>query len=136
VPRELLVDGPVPPTLPEEPRRDMRLGVTGLCWAAAIAVAFYFASGGQLRAAARGLFPLILGLGSFLRAWLTAREIAGVQPTAHVSSRMSDSDTALVARVIANARRRLQHQRARTLAAATPPFDGTALDCRGQRSSR
>jgi hypothetical protein len=76
VPRELLVDGPVPPTLPEERRRDMRRGVTGLCWAAAIAVAFYFVSGGQLRAAAWGLFPLILGLGSFLRAWLTAREIA------------------------------------------------------------
>jgi hypothetical protein len=76
VPRELLVDGPLPPTLPEERRRDMRRGVTALCWAMAIAVVFYFVSGGQLRAATWGLFPLILGLGSFFKAWLTAREIA------------------------------------------------------------
>jgi hypothetical protein len=76
VPRELMLDGPVPLPLPEERRRDMRRGVTWLCWALGIAVVFYFVSGRQLPAVAWGLLPLILSLGSFLKAWLTAREIA------------------------------------------------------------
>lgn len=76
VPRELMVNEPRQLTLPEERRRDTRRGITWLCWALGIAVVFYYVSGRQLSAVAWGLLPLILSLGSFLKAWLTAREIA------------------------------------------------------------
>ena len=76
VPRELMVNEPRQLTLPEERRRDMRRGITWLCWALGIAVVFYYVSGRQPSALAWGLLPLILSLGSFLKAWLTAREIA------------------------------------------------------------
>jgi hypothetical protein len=76
VPPALLTDGPTPLPLAQERRRDARRGITLLCWAIAIAVVFYFASGGQLRTVGWGLLPLILSLGSFLKAWLTSREIA------------------------------------------------------------
>ena len=72
VPRDLLTEQPIL-TLPEERRRDIRRGITLLCWAAGIAVVFYIVSGGLPRAAAWGLLFLVLGLGSFLKAWLTAR---------------------------------------------------------------
>ena len=76
VPRELVAMEPAPLTLPEERRRDVRRGVTLLCWAIAIAVVFYIVSGGLPRAAAWGLLFLVPGLGNFLKAWLTARELA------------------------------------------------------------
>ena len=76
VPRELMVNELRQLTLPEERRQDMRRGITWLCWALGIAVVFYFVSGRQPSALAWGLLPLILSLGSFLKAWLTAREIA------------------------------------------------------------
>ena len=80
VPRELMVNELRQLTLPEERRRDMRRGITWLCWALGIAVVFYYVSGRQPSALAWGLLPLILSLGSFLKAWLTAREIARSAP--------------------------------------------------------
>src|SRR5262245_57445523 len=59
VPPALLAEGPMPLPLAQERRRDVRRGITLLCWAIAIAVVFYFASGGQARAAGWGLLPLI-----------------------------------------------------------------------------
>ncbi len=76
VPRELAAMEPAPLTLPEERRRDVRRGVTLLCWAIGIAIVFYIVSGGLPRAAAWGLLFLVPGLGNFLKAWLTARELA------------------------------------------------------------
>ena len=67
---------PAPLPLPEERRRDIRRGITLLCWAIGIALLFYILSSGNLRAAAWGLLWLLPGLGNFLKAWLTAREIA------------------------------------------------------------
>jgi len=76
VPRELAAMEPAPLTLPEERHRDVRRGVTLLCWAIGIAIVFYIVSGGLPRAAAWGLLFLVPGLGNFLKAWLTARELA------------------------------------------------------------
>ena len=67
---------PAPIPLAEERRRDIRRGITLLCWAIAVALVFYILSSGNLRAAAWGLLWLVPALGNFLKAWLTAREIA------------------------------------------------------------
>jgi hypothetical protein len=76
VPRELMVNEPRSLTLPEERRREIRRGVAFLCWGIGISVVFYIVSGGVLRAAAWGLLLIVPGLGNFLKAWLTARDIA------------------------------------------------------------
>jgi hypothetical protein len=76
VPRELMVNEPRQLTLPEEYRRDIRRGIAFLCWGIGISVVFYIVSGGMLRAAAWGLLLIVPGLGNFLKAWLTARDIA------------------------------------------------------------
>jgi hypothetical protein len=76
VPPELMMDGPLRLTLPEERRRDLRRGIGLLCWAIGIGLVFYLASGGQPRAAGWGLLLLLPALGNFVKAWLTAREIA------------------------------------------------------------
>jgi hypothetical protein len=74
VPPEL-APGPPRVTLPEERRRDVRRGITLLCWGLAVALTLYLTSG-LPRAAAWGLLFLIPSLGSFLKAKLTARELA------------------------------------------------------------
>jgi hypothetical protein len=76
VPRELMVNEPRQLTLPEEYRRDVRRGIAFLCWGIGISVVFYIVSGGNPRAAAWGLLFIVPGLGNFLKAWLTARDIA------------------------------------------------------------
>jgi hypothetical protein len=76
VPRELLVTEPRTLTLPEERRRDLHRGIAFLCWGIGIGVVFYIVSNGNPRAAAWGLLFIVPGLGNFLKAWLTAREIA------------------------------------------------------------
>jgi hypothetical protein len=76
VPRELMVNEPRQLTLSEEYRRDVRRGIAFLCWGVGIGVVFYIVSGGNPRAAAWGLLFVVPGLGNFLKAWLTAREIA------------------------------------------------------------
>jgi Domain of unknown function (DUF6249) len=80
VPPELMVPGEPRLTLVQERRRDVRLGITLLCWAFAVALVFYLMSGAQLRWASWGFLFLIPGLGSFLKAWLTAREMARGAP--------------------------------------------------------
>jgi hypothetical protein len=77
VPQELMTGQPAPLPLPEERRRDIRRGITLLCGAIAVGLLFYILSSGNLRAAAWGLLWLVPALGNFLKAWLTAREIAG-----------------------------------------------------------
>jgi hypothetical protein len=76
VPRELLVHEPQPLTLPEERRRDIRRGIALLCWGIGVAVVFYLVSRDNSRAAAWGLLLIVPALGNFVKAWLTAREIA------------------------------------------------------------
>lgn len=76
VPHELMLPGDARPTLAEEQRRDVRRGITMLCWASGVALTLYLFSPGQPRSAAWGLLFLILSLGSFLKAWLTGREMA------------------------------------------------------------
>ena len=76
VPRELMVNELRQLTLPEERRRDMRRGITWLCWALGIAVVFYYRVRATTERGGVGIAALILSLGSFLKAWLTAREIA------------------------------------------------------------
>lgn len=76
VPRELMVNEPRHLTLPEEHRRDIRRGIAFLCWGLGLGVVFYIVSGGNPRAAAWGLLFIVPGLGNFLKAWLTARDIA------------------------------------------------------------
>jgi hypothetical protein len=78
VPRELMVNEPRRLTLPEERRRDIRRGITLLGWALGLALVLYLVTPPPhgLRASAWGLLFLILSLGSFLKGWLTAREIA------------------------------------------------------------
>ena len=76
VPRELIT-GEVPPLpLPQEYRRDVRRGITLLCWAIAVALIPIIGSGGEWRYGVWGLLFLLPSLGSFFKAWLTAREIA------------------------------------------------------------
>lgn len=65
-----------PLPLAEERRRDIRRGVTLLCWAIAVALIPIIGSGGNWRYGVWGLLFLLPSLGSFFKAWLTAREIA------------------------------------------------------------
>ena len=76
VPRELMTNEPRLLTLPEQYRHDVRRAIAFLCWGIGFSVVFYILSGGQPRAAAWGLLLIVPGLGNFLKAWLTAREIA------------------------------------------------------------
>jgi hypothetical protein len=76
VPRELLVNEPTQLTLPEERRRDIRRGIALLCWGIGVGVVFYLVSRDNSRAAAWGLLLIVPALGNFVKAWLTAREIA------------------------------------------------------------
>jgi hypothetical protein len=76
VPRELMVHEPRQLTLPEQYRREIRRGIAFLCWGIGIGVVFYILSTGYPRAAAWGLLFIVPGLGNFLKAWLTARDIA------------------------------------------------------------
>ena len=76
VPRHLIT-GEVPPLpLPDERRRDIRRGITLLCWAMAVTAIPVIGSGGEWRYGVWGLLFLLPSLGSFFKAWLTAREIA------------------------------------------------------------
>jgi uncharacterized protein DUF6249 len=76
VPRHLIT-GEIPPLpLPDERRRDIRRGVTLLCWAISVALIPIIGSGGNWRYGVWGLLFLLPSLGSFFKAWLTAREIA------------------------------------------------------------
>ena len=76
VPRELMTNEPRLLTLPEQYRHDIRRAIAFLCWGIGFSVVFYILSGGQPRAAAWGLLLIVPGLGNFVKAWLTAREIA------------------------------------------------------------
>ena len=76
VPPELLVGETPSLPLPEERRRDVRRGITLLAWAIAVALIPIIGSGGQWRYGVWGLLFLLPSLGSFLKAHLTAREIA------------------------------------------------------------
>jgi hypothetical protein len=76
VPRELMIYGPVQLSLPEQYRHDTRRAIAFLCWGIGFSVVFYILSGGQPRAAAWGLLLIVPGLGNFVKAWLTARDIA------------------------------------------------------------
>jgi hypothetical protein len=76
VPRHLIT-GEIPPLpLPEERRRDIRRGITLLCWAIAVFAIPVIGSGGEWRHGLWGLLFLLPSLGSFFKAWLTSREIA------------------------------------------------------------
>src|SRR5262245_52051267 len=76
VPRHLIT-GEIPPLpLPDERRRDIRRGITLLCWAIAVTAIPVVGSGGEWRYGVWGLLFLLPSLGSFFKAWLTAREIA------------------------------------------------------------
>lgn len=76
VPREFITGEKPPLALPEERRRDIRRGITLLCWAIAVTLIPVIGSGGEWRYGVWGLLFLLPSLGSFLKAWLTAREIA------------------------------------------------------------
>jgi hypothetical protein len=76
VPPELLVGETPPLPLAEERRRDVRRGITLLAWAIAVALIPIIGSGGEWRYGIWGLLFLLPSLGSFLKAHLTAREIA------------------------------------------------------------
>jgi hypothetical protein len=76
VPRELMVNEPRQLTLPEQYRHDVRRAIAFLGWGIGFSVVFYILSGGYPRAAAWGLLLIVPGLGNFLKAWLTARDIA------------------------------------------------------------
>jgi hypothetical protein len=76
VPPELLVGENPPLPLAEERRRDVRRGITLLAWAIAVALIPIIGSGGEWRYGVWGLLFLLPSLGSFLKAHLTAREIA------------------------------------------------------------
>ncbi|HJR69077.1 MAG TPA: DUF6249 domain-containing protein, partial [Gammaproteobacteria bacterium] len=76
VPRELLTGEAPQLPLPQERRRDLRRGITLLCWAIAVTLIPVIGSGGEWRYGVWGLLFLLPSLGSFFKAWLTAREIA------------------------------------------------------------
>jgi hypothetical protein len=76
VPRELITGERPPLPLPQERRRDIRRGVTLLSWAIAVMLIPVIGSGGEWRYGIWGLLFLLPSLGSFFKAWLTAREIA------------------------------------------------------------
>ena len=71
VPRELLFENPMP-NVAEQRHRDLRRGIWMLCWAAGVALAFYFLSG-QIRATAWSLIFLFLAAGSFINLYLSRR---------------------------------------------------------------
>ena len=76
VPRHLIT-GEIPPLpLPDERRRDIRRGITLLCWAIAVTAIPVIGSAGEWRYGVWGLLFLLPSLGSFVKGWLTAREIA------------------------------------------------------------
>jgi len=76
VPRHLIT-GEIPPLpLPDERRRDIRRGITLLCWAISVFAIPVIGSGGQWRYGVWSLLFLLPSLGSFFKAWLIAREIA------------------------------------------------------------
>lgn len=79
VPPELMLPGEPQLTPAQERRRDVRLGITLLCWALAVALVLYLMSG-ELRWASWGFLFLVPSLGSFLKAWLTGRELARGAP--------------------------------------------------------
>jgi len=76
VPRELMTNEPRLLSLPEQYRHDIRRAVAFLCWGIGISVVFYLLSAGNPRAAAWGLLLIVPGIGNFVKAWLTARDIA------------------------------------------------------------
>jgi len=76
VPPELITGEKPQLPLPQERRRDIRRGVTLLCWAIAVAAIPVIGSGGEWRYGVWGLLFLLPSLGSFFKAWLTGREIA------------------------------------------------------------
>jgi hypothetical protein len=76
VPREVITGEKPPLPLPEERRRDVRRGITLLCWAIAVFAIPVIGSGGEWRYGVWSLLFLLPSLGSFVKAWLTAREIA------------------------------------------------------------
>jgi hypothetical protein len=78
VPRELMMYGPPQLSLPEQFRYDIRRAIAFVCWGIGISVVLCLLSPPPVRpeAAAWGLLLIIPGLGNFLKAWLTAREIA------------------------------------------------------------
>ncbi len=76
VPRELMQSGPQQLPLPEERRRDIRRGITLLFLGLAVSLIPIIGSGGEWRYGVWGLLFLLPALGSFLKAHLTAREIA------------------------------------------------------------
>jgi len=80
VPRELITGERLPLPLLEERRRDIRRGITLLCWAIAVALIPILAAppgpGNSWRYGVWGLLFLLPSLGSFFKAWLTGREIA------------------------------------------------------------
>lgn len=76
VPRELITGEMPPMPLPQERRRDIRRGITLLCWAIAVFAIPVIGSGGEWRYGIWGLLFLLPSLGSFAKAWLTGREIA------------------------------------------------------------
>jgi hypothetical protein len=80
VPRHLIT-GEIPPLpLPDERRRDIRRGITLLCWAISV-TAIPVIGSGEWRYGVWGLLFLLPSLGSFFKAWLTAREIARGAPS-------------------------------------------------------
>ena len=80
VPRELMAPGPLQLTLRDERRLDIRRGITLLAWAIAVALIPVIGSGGEWRYAVWGLLFFLPSLGSFLKAHLTAREMARRDP--------------------------------------------------------
>lgn len=76
VPRELMTNEPRLLALPEQYRHDIRRAIAFLCWGIGISLVLYIVYGGSPRGAAWGLVLIVPGLGNFLKAWLTAREIA------------------------------------------------------------
>ena len=77
VPRQLMTNEPVPLALPDERRRDVRRGITLLFFGLAVSLIPIIGSGGEWRYGVWGLLFLLPALGSFLKAYLVAREIAG-----------------------------------------------------------
>jgi hypothetical protein len=71
VPREMFMKK-VLPSVVEQRRRDRRRGVSALCWAIGVALAFYFL-GGNPRGSAWGLIFLFVSIGSFVNLYLSKR---------------------------------------------------------------
>ena len=71
VPREMFMKK-VLPSVEEQRRRDLRRGVSALCWAVGVALTFYLL-GGDPRAPAWGLIFLFVSIGSFVNLYLSRR---------------------------------------------------------------